>query len=96
MGACPVLVTTPPLIRIAVHNISPLLREQLVLELEAGMSYVAASEESPVHFTKICQDDKTFVKLLSALVATAVHEKPSVLRTNNSSTIGIGGLSLTV
>ena len=96
MGTCPVLVTTTPLIHIAVHNISPLLREQLVLELEAGMSYVAASEESPVHFTKICQDDKTFVKLLSALVATAVHEKPSVLRTNNSSIIGIGSLSLTV
>jgi len=44
-----------PLIRIAVHNISPLLREQLVLELEGGMSYVAAAEESPVHFTKIAR-----------------------------------------
>jgi len=55
MGACPVLVTTTPLIRIAVHNISPLLREQLVLELEGGMSYVAAAEESPVHFTKIAR-----------------------------------------
>ena len=91
MGTCPVLVTTTPLIHIAVHNISPLL-----LELEGGMSYVAASEERPVHFTKIGQDDKTFVKLLSALVATAVHEKPPVLRTNNSSIIGIGSLSLTV
>ena len=55
MGTCPVLVTTTPLIHIAVHNISPLLREQLVLELEAGMSYVAAAEESPVHFTKIAR-----------------------------------------
>ena len=53
MGTCPVLVMTMPLIHIAVHNISPLLQEQLVLELEGGMSYVAASEESPVHFTKI-------------------------------------------